>query len=441
MKAREIAVHTLREVELNHIKSDTALNRHFSSAQMTAVDRAFTMQIVYGTLREKMKIDHVLAQFYRHNFDQMDVDVKNILRIGVYQLMFLGKVPRWAAVNESVELAKKMKGQFLGNLVNGVLRNISNHIGTIEFTVKGGTFADQIALKYSHPKWLLERWIASYGFPMSQQIMDANNQVPKIAFRINKLKTTPDAFFEKLVQENIPFEKSRLADFVIPERFFDLEPFLQTGEVSVQSEAQGIACLLLNPKPGQCGLDMCAAPGGKSSFLAELMENKGKITSLDLYDNKLQDISTQAKVLGIDIIETIRHDATTFASPEKFDFVLLDAPCTGTGVLSRRAELRWRLKLDDIKIMSELQAKLLENAAQLVKDEGTIVYSTCSIEPEENTQLIEAFLSRHSEWKIQPANEVLPENLHDLVAENGSVTILPSESGLDGAFSARLVKK
>ncbi|NTW48367.1 MAG: 16S rRNA (cytosine(967)-C(5))-methyltransferase [Chlorobiales bacterium] len=441
MKAREIAVHTLREIELNHVKSDTSLNRHFGSTPLAAVDRAFTMQIVYGTLREKMKIDHVLSQFYRHNFDQMDIDVKNILRIGVYQLMFLGKVPRWAAVNESVELAKKMKGQFLGNLVNGVLRNISNHLGTIEFSIKGGTFADQIALKFSHPKWLLERWIASYGFPTAQQIMEANNQIPKIAFRINRIKTTQEALIAKLEQENIPYEKSRLADLIIPERFFDLEPFLHTGEVSVQSEAQALACQLLNPKPDQCGLDMCAAPGGKSTYLAELMENKGTITSLDLYENKLLDISNLAKTLGITIIKTTRHDAITFSSPEKFDFVLLDAPCTGTGVLSRRAELRWRLKPDDIRTMSGLQSRLLENAAKLVKDDGVIVYSTCSIEPEENGQLIDAFLSQHPEWKIQPATDVLPADLHDLVGENGTITLLPSENGMDGAFSVRLIRK
>jgi len=440
MKAREIAVQTLREVEVNHAKSDTSLNHLFSITALEPVDRAFTMQIVYGSLREKMKIDHVIQKFYRHDYSKMDVDVKNILRIGVYQLFFLDKVPRWAAVNESVELAKKLKGQFLGNLVNGVLRNISNNIDAVDFSVQGGTFADQIALKYSHPRWLLERWISTYGFLEAQNIMEANNQIPQIAFRINRLKTTPEEFEQKLQKRNISFKKSRLPDFIIPERFFDLEPFLSEGEVSVQSEAQALACRLLDPKAGQSVIDMCAAPGGKSTYLAEMMENQGKITSLDLYKNKLDDIERLAKALNINIISTIQHDATKFSAHEQFDAILLDAPCTGTGVLGRRAELRWRLSETGLQELSALQFQLLENAATLAKTGAVMVYSTCSIEPEENTLLIEKFLAAHSDWKLQAATEVLPEEFHDTVHEDGHISLLPGQDGFDGAFSVRLVK-
>ncbi|ACF13742.1 sun protein [Chloroherpeton thalassium ATCC 35110] len=441
MKAREIAVQALREVEVNHAKSDTALNHFFSITALEPVDRAFTMQIVYGTLREKMKIDHVIKQFYRHDYDKMDIDVKNILRIGAYQLLFLSKVPRWAAVNESVELAKKLKGQFLGNLVNGVLRNISNNLESVDFSIQGGTFADQIALKYSHPRWLLERWISTYGFLEAQNIMEANNLIPRIAFRINRLKNAPEKFQQKLLAENVTFRKSILPDFVIPDRFFDLEPFLSTGEVSVQSEAQALACRLLNPQPGQKVLDMCAAPGGKSTYLAEMMANAGQITSLDLYDNKLEDIDRLASALGIDIISTIKHDATRFSHEEGFDAILLDAPCTGTGVLSRRAELRWRLSEADLAALSNLQYQLLENAAKMAKPDAAIVYSTCSIEPEENQVLIEKFLNAHPEWQLQSAIEILPDEFHEVVHDKGYISLLPGKNGFDGAFSARLVRK
>lgn len=441
IKAREIAVQALREVEVKNTKSDTALTRLFVRKSMESVDRAFTMQIVYGTLREKMKIDHVISQFYRHSLAKMDIDVKNILRIGIYQLLFLDKVPRWAAVNESVELAKKLKGQFLGNLVNGVLRNISNNAETIEFNVKGGTFADQIALKYSHPKWLLERWINIYGFSDAQRIMESNNEIPKITFRINRLKTSPTTFQEKLQTQNVTFEPSSLNEFLTPERFFDLEPFLETGELSVQSESQALVCRLLSPKPGDKILDMCAAPGGKSTYMAEMMENQGSVLSLDLYENKLENIQSLAQALGISIIKTQAHDATTFNSSEKYDAVLLDAPCSGTGVLARRAELRWRLKESELKALTELQYKLLKNATGLVKEGGYLVYSTCSIEPEENTELINTFLAEHKEWEIEPATNILPNELHRFVSGDGTLTLLPHLHGLDGAFAVRLKRK
>ncbi|MCS6988732.1 MAG: 16S rRNA (cytosine(967)-C(5))-methyltransferase RsmB [Chloroherpetonaceae bacterium] len=441
MTAREVAVKVLREVDFGGVKSDTAIATHFAASQLDPVDKAFAMHMIYGTLREKMKIDYIIQQFYRHDYNKMDADIKNILRIGVYQLFYLTKVPKWAAVNESVELAKRLKNQFLGNLVNGVLRNIANNIDAVSFKVKGGTFADQVALQYSHPKWLLDRWLQRFGFSEAQELMTANNQIPKVSFRINSLKTTVSDFREKLAQRNIAFQESAVFGFISPERFFDMEDFLKEGLVSVQSESQGLACLLLAPRPGERVLDMCAAPGGKSTFLAELMRNDGHVTAVDLYDNKLQQIRAQAETLGATIIETVKADARKFAPTEKYDKVLLDAPCSGTGVLARRAELRWRLSPNDIVSMQKLQRELLENAVQCVKDDGVIVYATCSLEPEENFQQIESFLKAHPEWRVQSATEILPPPLHQYVRESGAIEVLPHRHHSDGAFSIRLVRQ
>mgnify|MGYP001066174087 CR=1 FL=1 len=441
MNAREVAVRVLREVDVGGVKSDTAIAMHFSSAPLDAVDKAFAMHMIYGTLREKMKIDYIIQQFYRHDYSKMDPDVKNILRIGVYQLFYLTKVPKWAAVNESVELAKRLKSQFLGNLVNGVLRNIANNIEAISFKIKGGTFADQIALQYSHPKWLLDRWLERFGFSEVQELMSANNQIPKISFRVNTLKTSIEALRERLRQSNLSFQDTPVEGFITPERFFDMEPFLKEGLVSVQSESQGMACLLLEPKPGERILDMCAAPGGKSTCLAEKMNNQGHITAIDLYDNKLQQIRTLAQTLGITIIETLKADARKFVPSEKYDKVLLDAPCSGTGVLARRAELRWRLSPNDITTMQKLQRELLENAVRCVKDHGVIVYATCSLEPEENYRQIESFLEAHPDWRVQSASEILPAELHQYVCESGAIEVLPHRHHMDGAFSVRLVKR
>ncbi len=441
MTAREIAIKVLKDVETGKSKSDTAINHYFNESSLEALDKAFAMQVIYGTLRERMKIDHVIEQFYNHDFKKMDPDVRNILRIGVYQLFYLTRVPKWAAVNESVELAKKTKNQFLGNLVNGVLRNIANNLESVTFKVKGGTFADQVALQYSHPKWLLERWLQRFSFQEAQDIMAANNQVPRVAFRVNRLKTTPAAVEALLTEKQLSFQKSLVDGFIVPERFFDMESFLKDGLVSVQSESQGIACLLVDPKRGERILDMCAAPGGKSTFMAERMQNEGKIVALDLYQSKISDIHRGANTLGVKILESAKIDARQYQSDEKFDRVLLDAPCTGTGVLSRRAELRWRLSPNDVTAMAKLQRELLENAVTLTKDHATLVYSTCSIEPEENWQLIEAFLADHPDWKVENAKDILPELLHQFVNEHGAVEILPHKHQLDGAFSVRLVKK
>ncbi len=441
MTAREIAIKVLKEVEVGKSKSDTAISHYFNESSLEALDKAFAMQVIYGTLRERMKIDHVIEQFYNHDFKKMDPDVRNILRIGVYQLFYLTRVPKWAAVNESVELAKKTKNQFLGNLVNGVLRNIANNLESVTFKVKGGTFADQVALQYSHPKWLLERWLQRFSFQEAQDIMAANNQIPRVAFRVNRLKTTPEAVETLLSEKQLSFQKSFIDGFIVPERFFDMESFLKDGLVSVQSESQGIACLLVDPKRGERILDMCAAPGGKSTFMAERMQNEGKIVALDLYQSKISDIHRGANTLGVKILESAKIDARQYHSDEKFDRVLLDAPCTGTGVLSRRAELRWRLSPNDVTAMAKLQRELLENAVTLTKDHATLVYSTCSIEPEENWQLIEAFLDDHSDWKVENAKDILPESLHQFVNEHGAVEILPHKHHLDGAFAVRLVKK
>ncbi|MDX2129736.1 MAG: 16S rRNA (cytosine(967)-C(5))-methyltransferase RsmB [Chloroherpetonaceae bacterium] len=440
MTAREVAIKVLKDVELGRSKSDTALNSHFHSANLESLDKAFTMHVVYGTLREKMKIDFVIQQFYRHDYQKVDIDIKNILRIGVYQLLFLNKVPKWAAVNESVELAKRLKNQFLGNLVNGVLRNVANNLETITFTARGGTFADQISLQYSHPKWLLERWIQRFSLGEAQDLMTANNAVPRLSFRINSLKTTFDEMRKLISEKGVAFQETVMEEFISAERFYDFDEFMSQGLLSVQSESQGIACKLLDPKPGEAVLDMCAAPGGKSTYLAEMMNNKGKVLSLDIYLNKLKDIQTASERLGISIIETLKVDARIYAPEEKFDRVLVDAPCTGTGVLGKRAELRWRLSPNDIIAMSRLQEEILTNAATCVKPNGELVYSTCSLEPEENMLVVRKFLATHPDWKIMDARDILQPSLHQFINQQGAVEILPHVHHYDGAFSIRLHK-
>jgi 16S rRNA (cytosine967-C5)-methyltransferase len=321
-----------------------------------------------------------------------------------------------------------------------VLRNVANNLETVSFKVKGGTFADQFALQFSHPKWLLERWIEYFGFSEAQELMAANNQIPKITFRLNRLKNPMETVIAGMDERKVVYQKGVIDGFVIPEKFYDLEPLLNDGAVSVQTESQALACLLLDPKPGESILDMCAAPGGKSTFMAELMQNTGHIMSMDLYENKLEDINRLAAALGITTITTLKADAHNYKTETKYDRVLCDVPCTGTGVLARRAELRWRLTAADITSMSNLQRAILGNASRAVKPDGVVVYATCSLEPEENERQVENFLKVYPEWRIQNAKEILPESLHGFVNESGMVRVLPHKHQMDGAFSVRLVK-
>lgn len=442
MTARELSVKILKDIDHGKHKADVILTRHLDSSTLNTVDKALVMQLTYGVVRQKMTLDFVIQTFYKHDFGKMDTDIKNILRIGIYQMMYLTRIPKWAAVNESVEIAKTVKNQFLGNLVNGILRNVGNNLDTLEFKVKGGSFDDQLALRHSHPVWFVTRWTQRFGFPEVERLLEANNKTPHVSFRINTLKTTPEAFFKTLDEAKVQYEKSKIDEtFFTPHNFFDLKPSLDAGLVSVQSESQSMACKLLAVKESDLVLDMCAAPGGKSVALAQQMKNGGKIISLDLYVNKLKLINDLAKKLGVTNIQTVEGDAREFTYQQKFDKILLDAPCSGTGVVAKRVELRWQRTPQDLADLAELQKALLNNAVNNLADGGAIVYSTCSIEAEENEDMATWFLQQHTDFRIQDATEVLPDNVHPFVSAFGAVEVFPHRHGIDGAFAVRFVRK
>lgn len=424
--AREVALNVLQSLETGNKHSDKILHQALQNSTLNRVDRALTTILVNGVLRYRLQLDVIIGHFYHHNLEKAAPVLKNILRIGVWQILFLSKVPDWAAVNECVKLARKYKGERMSKLVNGVLRKITPESVTLEEWLKEKKPAEQLALRYSHPQWLIDRWIEIFGKEKTESILTYNNQFPLFGFRINCLKTPDERLFAN-TGTTTEYQKCNLENFFLSTDFNTLEPAVSAGLLTVQNPAQGLACLLLNPAPGSVVLDLCSAPGGKATFMAELMQNKGQIIAVDLYNQKLAKIEAHAKALGITIITTVAADARNYQPEVCPDAILLDAPCSGTGVLGRRAELRWKLSPDMLHELQKLQAELLDHAAELLHEGGVLVYATCSIEQEENRLQIEAFLQRHPDFIADP--------------DEMRLTLPGDYPGFDGGFCQRLQKK
>jgi 16S rRNA (cytosine967-C5)-methyltransferase len=439
--ARELALLVLQSLETGTQRSDQILHRTLMHSALNRIDRALSTGLVNGVLRYRLQLDFIIGRFYHHNLEKAAPVMKNILRLGVYQILFLDKVPDWAAVNESVKLARKYKGERMSKLVNGVLRKITPESVNLEEWLKEKTTAEQLSVKYSHPLWLVERWITAYGREKSESLLSYNNQFPLFGFRINRLKSSAGQFFSDPAMAAVLYEKCNIENFFLSKDFSTFEPAVIDGHLTVQNPTQALACLLLNPAHSSNVLDLCAAPGGKSTFMAELMENSGQITAVDCYEQKLAKIESHAKALGITNIRTIAEDARNYMPEIRPDTILLDAPCSGTGVLGRRAELRWKLTPETLQELLVLQAELLDHAAELLDEGGTLLYATCSIEPEENNLQIYSFLRRHPDFIADPVGEHLPAAFRHGNEGTGAILTLPGEHpGFDGGFCQRLRK-
>jgi 16S rRNA (cytosine967-C5)-methyltransferase len=424
MTARELALRVLLELD-GMRKSEELLNRMLEHFGLGKSDRALAKELVAGTLKYQLQCDYIIARFYRHDYAKTATVLKHILRLGVYQLMHLDRVPKSAAVNESVKLARKYKGDHLAKLVNGVLRNISKATIDLESWTAALPEAKRLSIIYSYPEWLTDRWIKHYGAETAAQMLAHGNRPPATGYRINRLKTDPETLFAlPALADARRVEAAELDSFFFSKQFALLEPLLKEGLVSVQNPAQGLACLMAAPQPDSTVFDMCAAPGGKATFIAELMENRGRVIALDRSPAKVARIASNAAALGITIIEPSEGDALTFDQGCAVDTILLDAPCTGTGVLGRRAELRWRTTPEKLRELTELQTAMLDRAALLLRAGGALLYATCSVEPEENELQTEAFLQRHPEFILEASRLTLPG----------------SSEGFDGGFAARFRK-
>ncbi len=436
---RGTAVKILNRVERTDAYLNKLIDAELHSNELNDFDKALLNEIVNGVLRWQMKLDWVLNGFFHGNFSKAEVTVRNTLRVALYQIMFLDRVPPHAAVNEAVECMKRIRGEKAGNLVNAVLRNILRNIDGIHYPDVQNDAAQYLAIMYSHPLWIVRRWMNRFGFAETEKLLAANNQKPPLTLRINTNKISKENFLHLFTQQNISHEKSfTLEKFVKVASMANLaqSELFRKGYFTVQDESAGIAATLLQAQPGERIIDLCSAPGGKTTFIGEVLQNKGEIIAVDKHESRLSLVKTACQRVGIQNVKFICADGIEFSS-EQADKVLLDAPCSGFGVLSKKPDVKLQREQKDIIDLAKLQHELITNAAQLVKEGGVLVYSTCTMEPEENFSVVKDFLAQHSEFSIDHAAQFIKP---EIVSADGFVETFPHKHGMDGSFSIRLKK-
>jgi 16S rRNA (cytosine967-C5)-methyltransferase len=438
---RATAIKILNRFERSDSYIEKLLDKAIKEGNFNDLDRALLTELVFGVIRWKAKLDYVLVGFYFGDYLKCLNVVKNAMRVALYQIMFLDRIPLYAAVNESVEYVKRIQGEKTANIVNAVLRNIARNIDNIRYPEKEEDIVYHLSVMYSYPRWIVKRWIEIFGEVDAEKMLFTSNRKPYVTVRINTFKTTTQKVTEELKKVNVPFFVSPyyLDSVVIRNPKFNIltTDLFMEGLVTIQDTSATLAALLANPQPGQLIYDLCAAPGGKSFVFAEKMQNTGKVIAIDKYPSKLRFIEEGAKRLGLTNIEAPSGDALTIEFDTPADIVFLDVPCSGLGTISKNPDIKWKREREDIYKLAEIQKKILANATKNVKVGGAIVYSTCTTEPEENEQNIEWFLKNFPNFELDNAENYLPEK----VCEKGFLKTLPFKHYIDGAFAARLIRK
>lgn len=436
---RGLAIKILNRIDRTDAYLERMLDNEMKSMDMSGPDKALLYEIVHGVVRWQGRLDWILNGFYKGTFSKAIPNLKNALRVALYQILFLDRVPDYAAVNEVVEFVKKLQGQKPADLVNAVLRNIIRSKNAIRYPDPDEDLVGYLAAYYSHPSWMVKRYIARFGRENTEKLLAANNEKPYLTLRINALKTKPDEFKALLESVGLKYHQGNfLPEFIKLHNLTNITAweYYAKGYFNIQDESAGLACRLLDVQEGQRVLDMCAAPGGKTAYIAALMHSRGEVVAIDRFESRLKLLQKNMTRLTVDCVRTIEVDALDYKGLP-FDRVLVDAPCSGSGTLSKKPDIKWKRNLFDIRELNILQSKLLAKAASLVKVGGIIVYSTCSIEPEENFEIVKKFLDENSNFKFESANGKLPAEIID---ENGCIQTLPHVHKTDGAFAARLVR-
>lgn len=436
---RDAALSILLAVDKNQAYSNLLLNETIKRHKIEAKDRALLTELTYGTLQHKMTLDYYLEPFIRGCIDHW---VRWLLRISLYQMQYLTRIPAHAAVNEAVEIAKRRGHRGIASTVNGILRSVLRQgvpsINDIENPI------ERLAIETSHPIWLVQRFVNNYGLEVATGMLHENNVPPIQTVRVNTTKVTVEQAMAELEEEGLTAKQSD----VIPEclHVTNGQPArtnaFKEGHITIQDESSMIPANVLKPSPGMRVLDMCAAPGGKTTHLAEIMKNEGSILATDLHPHKLDLIDHNTERLGLDIIETAPIDgrkAPKFLQAESYDAILVDAPCSGLGVMRRKPDIKYTKREEDLENLQTIQLALLDAATKVLKIKGKLVYSTCTVDKQENEGTVNAFLAAHPEMEAIQL-ESLPTKLAEKQA-NGMLQVFPQDFGSDGFFVAAFRKK
>jgi 16S rRNA (cytosine967-C5)-methyltransferase len=425
-KPREIALRVLQRAlgeEFVEVRLEAAL----AQTRLSSLDRHLCQELAYGVVRWQGTLDWLIAR--KTEARPQKPLLRNVLRLGLYQIFWLDRIPGHAAVHETVELARQSGFYSQAGFVNAVLRSYLREFDATKHllvTLK----TEQPYLGYSHPQWLVARWHKRWGANCTAQLMEWNNTPPRTFTRVNALKADPGKLLAHWREENVEYDFIR-RDWIDENLVFELKSHpplsrlssFQQGLFYVQDPSTLLAARELDPQPGESVLDLCAAPGGKLTYLAQLMRNEGRLLAHDTSAERLKLIEQNCARLGVTCVQTILPPALNPHPPTLFDRILIDAPCSNTGVMRRRVDLRWRIRLEEIARLQATQRTLLHEAAALLKPGGTLVYSTCSLEPEENSQVVDEFLGEQAQFKLERTRE-----------------LLPFVEGVDGTYVARIVR-
>ena len=436
-RAREIALKALYKIEKEEAYSNIALNQVLKeNKNIDERDVGLISELVYGTITWKLTLDEIIKKYSNIKLKKISVWILNILRMGIYQIIFLDKIPKSAAVNESVNLAKRYGHKSSSNFVNAILRKVSvNDYNELE-NIKDDK--ERISKTTSMPMWIIEELLKQKNIKEIEEICKNSNLRPNTVIRINK-KDLED----RLQESKIDYLEGSLQDFLILKKIKNIEniDLFKEGFFTVQDEGAGLIVEVLEPKEGECILDACSSPGGKTTYMAEKMKNNGKIEAWDIHEHRVNLVRNTAERLGINIIKAKIQDATKFNEDlvETFDKILLDVPCLGLGVIKRKPDIKWKRKKEDIEEITKVQKAILDNCSKYLKKNGELVYSTCSILKEENEDIIEAFLRENKNFDYCNENEKNYENLVIFGEKNKYINIYPIKEN-DVFFICKLRK-
>ena len=436
--SREVAFKVLLDIWENGAYSNLSLNKHIREFDAYS-DENFIREIVYGVLENEIYIDYIIEKMSKIGLKRIHKHIFILLRMGIYQMVFMDGVPDRAAVHESVELSKKYGNKGSRGFVNGMLRNFSRNKEDLS-KIRVKDKAKRISIKYSHPMWMVNYFIEEFGYEFTESLCKANNETPNFTIRVNEIVTNKNDLKKRLIDRNFEVKDSIYSKSSIiiknPKNITDLSEY-KDGLFSIQDVSSSLVGEVINPEPYSKLLDLCAAPGGKTMHLAEIMNNKGDIIATDIHPHRVELIEKNAKRLNINIVKSSVEDGMKFNEnyKNKFDYCLIDAPCSGLGTIRRNPEIKLSKNAQDIDSLVKIQKKILENAKKYIKKDGFLIYSTCTIGSKENDNVVSHFLKNNKNF------ELVDIKLKNIETKDKFLKLYPNIHGTDGFFIAKMIRK
>jgi 16S rRNA (cytosine967-C5)-methyltransferase len=443
---RLVAIRVVERVQRAGAYADLALHHALVQSRMPAADRALATELVYGTLRWRGRLDFLIAQVLDRDLAKLEPMVASALRVGAYQLFFADRIPANAAVDEAVRCVRALGLERATGLVNAVLRRLAKEGDAITLPSLEDDPLGHLVHAGSLPVWLAERWLAALGPEEAARLAAKMNEPAPLTVRVNRARTSREAILPVL-RERFPEARAcrHAPDGIVLGRKGDAgqDPAFLAGEISVQDEASQLVVHWLDPQPGERILDVCAAPGTKTAAIAERLGGEGHVVALDRHARRIRLVGRSLRRLRIGGVATAERDATKsladLAEDGPFDRVLVDAPCSGLGALRRNPDARWRVRPEDLDSLAKTQRAILESAAAVLRPGGRLVYSTCTVTPEENEEVVRGFLATRASWRVASRDEA-PAGMRELVDDEGFMRLWPHRHDMDGFFAVQLVR-